>query len=92
MTIDLAWLPCRICNGPIMVVWTYLFLFYVTTDAYWRTFNKILFLGILGHQTFFFFFFCMLARGAIVLRMASEKPLLVVIAFLNFLTCCISHG
>ena len=85
----MVWLPCRICNGPIMVVWTYLFLFCVTTDAYWRTFNKIWFLGILGHQTCFL---CMLARGAVVLRMASEKPLLVVITFLNFLTCCIPHG
>ena len=34
LTISLVWLLGRICNGSIMVLWTYLFLFCVTTDAY----------------------------------------------------------
>ena len=33
--ISLVWLLRRICNGTIMAAWTYLFLFYVTIDAYW---------------------------------------------------------
>ena len=47
--------------------------------------NKIWFLGILVHQTFYLpFFLCMLARGSVGLKMASEKPLLVVCFFRIF--------
>ena len=34
--INLVWFLGRICNGSIMVAWTYMPLFCVTTDAYWR--------------------------------------------------------
>ena len=36
LTISLVWFLGRICNGSIMVVWTYLFLFCITIDAYWN--------------------------------------------------------
>ena len=48
-------------------------------------FNKIWFLGILVHQTFYLSFFLrMQAKGATSLKMASKKPLLVVNVFLDF--------
>ena len=43
------------------------------------------FLGILVHQTFYLsFFLCMPIRGAVGLKMAYEKPLLVVNLFSDF--------
>ena len=59
-------------------------------------FNKIWFLGILVHQTFYLSFFLrMLARGASGLKMAYEKPLLVMKVFSDFptgTTLWVLHG
>ena len=61
------------------------FLFCVTTDAYLAHFNKIWFLGILVHQTLYIsFFLCVPTGGAVGLKMASKKPLLVVNVFSDF--------
>ena len=69
-----------------MVVWTYLFLFCVTIDAYWRILIRLVF-GILVRQTFYLSLFLrMPARGVASLKLASEKPLLVVNVFLDFRT------
>ena len=90
LSISLVELLGCICNVSIMIVWA--FLFCVTTDAYWRILIRFGFWHTL-HQTFYLsFFLCMSVRGAIILRMASEKPLLVVNAFSDFPACCITHG
>ena len=85
-TISLVWLFGRICNGSIMVVWTCLFLFCVTIDAYWSILIRFGFWNIV-RQTFYLSLFPrMLTRGTSSLKMASEKPLLVVNAFYDFPT------
>ena len=69
----------RICNGFIMVAWTYLFLFCVTTDAYCCILMRFGF-GILVQQNFYLSLLLhMPARGADDLKLTSEKPLLVLL-------------
>ena len=77
---SLVWLLRHIFNGSIMVVWA--FLFCVATNAYWRVLLRF---G-LWHTCApnFVSFLCMPAGGATVLKMASEKPLLVVNVFSDF--------
>ena len=74
-----------------MVVWA--FLFCVTTDAYWRILIRFSF----WHTSALNFissilFACMSDSGAVVLRMASEKPLLVVNTFSDLSAYCIPLG
>ena len=92
--ISRVWFLGQIFNGSIMVVWTRLFLFCVTPDAYWCI--LIRFFGILVLQTFYLaFFLCMPARRADGLNMAYGKPLMVMNMFSNFSTWTafwIPHG
>ena len=58
-------------------------------------FNKSGFFGHTCAPNFLSFFLCMPARGSVDLKMAFEKPLLVVNVFSDFLTGTafwVSHG
>ena len=69
-----------------MIVWTYLFLFCVTIDAYWCILIRFVFLHTCAPTFYLSLFLHMPARGATSLKLASEKPLLVVNVFSDFLT------
>ena len=86
LTISMLWLLGRICNGSITVVWMYLFLFCVTIDAYWRILIRFGFWHTCASTFYLSLFLRMPARGATSLKLASEKPLLVVNALSDFPT------
>ena len=64
LIISLVWLLGRICNGFLMVVWNYFFLFCVTTDAYWRILIRFGFLAYLCTKLSIFhpFYVCRLGE------------------------------
>ena len=74
-----------------MVVWA--FLFFVTTDAYWRILIRFGFWHTSAPNFISSILFaCMSTSGVVVLRMASEKPLMVVNAFSDLPAYCIPLG
>ena len=72
---SLSWLFGCIC-----------FLFYVTTDAYWHILIRFGFWHTCTPNFLSFTLSAMPARGAAGLKLASEKPLLVVSVFSDFPT------
>ena len=58
LTIILVWLLGRIFDGSVMVFWTHLFFFYVTTDASWRILIRFGFWAYLCTKLSIFHSFC----------------------------------